>query len=258
MSKTIEIRDRKGKTITGDLYLPVKKQDKYPLVLMIRMVGGSQKQSAAIGMANKLIKGGIAAFCLDLTDESAEGAERATGILANSLENIEDVLDYFCKQDFVDKKRIGILGCGFGGTKALMIASKMDTIKTVISLGALGSMEEERKFFFSEVINDPNRKFMEFLSRHGQSFKIPVGLINDFMLTDFMGMVAKIKCPVCVMHSIGDDVIAYKEAVSIYEALACKVKKLESLPHDIPHEPREKEHVEIIGGLVAGWLNKYL
>jgi len=258
MSETVIITNRQGKRIVGDLHLPAEKQDKYPLVLVVHGFKGHKDQGWTTEAAQRLSEEGVAAYRFDLTNGIGESDGDLVNItMTGNIEDIEDVLGYFQKQDFVDESRIGLAGHSLGAMEILISAGKRNDIKTIVAMSS-ATNEDLGKRKEKELQEIEEKGYFKVFSRSKDKwYKVGKQFLEDRMGLDFLGFVKGIKCPTLVLHGKGDETCDFAGARKTFESLCCEKDFIE-LPEEIPHTYRQPEHIRAAVGPMVEWMKKYL
>lgn len=129
----VHFRNRYGIALCGDLYLP---KDAAKVLAAVAVAGpfGAVKEQCAGLYAEELASRGFATLAFDPSFIGESGGE-ARNVASPDI-NTEDfsaAVDFLSTRDFVDPKKVGILGiCGWGGM-ALNAASMDTRIKATVT-----------------------------------------------------------------------------------------------------------------------------
>jgi uncharacterized protein len=128
----VTFKNRYGITMSGDLYLPKKRDSELLAALAISGPFGAVKQQSSGLYAQTMAERGFATIAFDPSYTGESGGEpRNVSSPEINTEDFSAAVDYLGLQSFVDRNKIGIIGiCGFGGM-ALNAAAVDKRIKAV-------------------------------------------------------------------------------------------------------------------------------
>lgn len=128
-SRSVSIQGKNYK-LSGTLVVPVGVGNTTPAVVFYHgMV--SKSKPRYVKRAEALAQKGIAALCFDFRGCGESDGKLGELSIADWLDDALLACDYLAKQDFVDKKRIGIDGKSFGGYMAALV-SKQRNVKSMV------------------------------------------------------------------------------------------------------------------------------
>lgn len=129
----VYFHNRYGIKLCGDLYLPRDASGNLPAIAVSGPFGAVKEQCSGL-YAEELASRGFAALAFDPSFIGESGGQvRNVASPDINTEDFSAAVDFLAIQDFVDPKKIGILGiCGFGGMA--LNAAAMDTrIKATVT-----------------------------------------------------------------------------------------------------------------------------
>ncbi len=154
----VQFHNRYGITLAGDLYLPKDHEGELAAIAVAGPFGAVKEQAAGL-YAEELASRGFAAMAFDPSFIGESGGEvRNVASPDINTEDFSAAVDYLSVQDFIDSKRIGILGiCGFGGMA--LNAAAMDTrIKATVSSTMYDMTRVNAKGYFDEA-DSPDARY---------------------------------------------------------------------------------------------------
>lgn len=109
--------------IYGQIYIPEKDEEKYPLVILSHGLGGNYADGK--GYAENLVEKGIVVVTFDFRGgggQKSEGKITDMSVLTE-ISDLETVLNEAINWDFIDSSRVVLLGASQGGLVSAVVAS---------------------------------------------------------------------------------------------------------------------------------------
>lgn len=207
------ILESKGLKLFGILHLPVG-VEKPPVVLICHGLAGHKmgKQRLYVSLATLLTQVGIAAFRIDFRGSGDSEGEFHEMTVTSCLEDTHIALDYLQSLDKIDSERIGIYGRSFGGSVAVMAASKFSHIKSVALWAPVFNADPWRELWAavqSGKLDDEQKE--KVMTINGQ---VPsMEFYAEFFNIDLVDDLDQLKdIPVLHIHGIKDELIQIEHA----------------------------------------------
>ncbi|MEM5431029.1 alpha/beta hydrolase [Cupriavidus oxalaticus] len=134
--KTVSIKHQYW-NIAADLHFPpdFDEKKKYPAIISAHPIGSCKEQTAGIVYGSALAEAGFVVIAFDASFQGGSGGEpRYIEDPTLRVEDFRVVADYLVTLDYVDERRIGVLGmCGGGGysINAAMTERRIRAVGTV-------------------------------------------------------------------------------------------------------------------------------
>lgn len=144
MQKAIEIVSQ-GKVLRGMLHTPQNISGKIPAVILFHGFTGNSMEPHFIfvKLSRYLEKIGIASVRFDFAGSGESDGDFVDMTLSNELSDAHNILDFVKTLDFIDNKRIGLIGLSMGGTIASMLAGQRPLeIKSLCLLAPAGTIAD--------------------------------------------------------------------------------------------------------------------
>lgn len=206
-----------GYEIPATLTLPKGEPGvKYPAVVMCHG-NGSTRHEAGGGydlLAPELAKAGIASIRFDYIGNGDSKGDYIDFTLSKGVEDANTCLEYLKTLDTIDTERVGIMGWSQGGGIALVVASKNDAYKSVLTwAGAMydGSINEEQYAIAKE------KGYYEVEYGWRDSLKQSPAYYEDKMTFVVASAVPLIKAPILAINGSKDDVVVPETAQKIID-----------------------------------------
>ncbi len=201
--------------IYGIFYIPENAGQKLPAIIFSHGYGGTHKVGEPYAKA--LAKQGYAVYCFDFrggSPHSRSGGSVLEMSVFTELDDLEQVLDYVEKQDFVDDESIFLMGTSQGGAVSAMAASRhKDSIRGMVLLYPAFVLPDRAEELFGEAENIPQT--YTFLG-------MEVGKVYFESLIDYdiYSDISSYDKDVLIIHGTADKVVP----------ISCAEKALETYP----------------------------
>jgi dipeptidyl aminopeptidase/acylaminoacyl peptidase len=171
-----------------------------------------------------------AGYALLLVDARCQGRsdEDSFASLPRFAEDIEAALAWLAQQAEVDAARLGIVGHSVGAGAALLVAAHQPTLRGVVSIAAFAHPAAMmRRWLAAKRI--PYRPFGTYILGYVQRV---IGYRFDDIAP--CRTIARVACPVLLVHGLADETVPVSEARAIYAARAGEAVELLLVPgsHD--------------------------
>ncbi len=236
-----------GQLIVANLGLPYAGA---PCIIMSHGLESSKDGDKWLSLAPRLYAAGFAYLRF-----SYRGCGQGEGCSQGSFENTTlsgRVQDYRAAIDFVEtaavaKKGLGVVASSFGGTVA--IAAGDIRIKAMVTMATPcrfeAPTEEQLKMY-------QTRGFFDLPSGR----RLRTGFWYDVKRLDVCNAVARINCPLLIIHGSADKTVPVADVHQLYEK-ANTIKRLEIIEGG-NHGFDNPAHLEQVIGLTLDWFKKYL
>lgn len=125
----VEITVADGVTLVGTLYAPAQSGVPLPGVILLHMLGSDRASWHEFGV--RLALEGYTALAFDMRGHGDTGGGRD---FQKTIQDLEGVWDYFAGRPEVDEDSIAIVGASIGANLALVTASTLPSVDTVVLL----------------------------------------------------------------------------------------------------------------------------
>lgn len=211
----VKFPGRQGLILSGRLHLPAGvRQDRPILIICHGFRGGMDGHGRAAGLAGKAAGMGIAALRFDFSGTGESEGDFADTSLSSYLLDLAGAVEF---AQSVTKGPILILGRSFGGTAALMFASRNPGVAAVCTWAAPVDLEETFVRLARPLLDEGD-----------EVLKIPEGdgyyllkrsFFDDLLQYDVLTAAGKISPrPILVVHGTADETVDFNQGMKLFEA----------------------------------------
>ncbi len=249
MEQQVTFGNGRGERLAGVLHPPRGTATGFGVILCHGME--SSKESLKLLQLSASLSGaGHAVLRFDFT-----GAGESSGDF-ESITCTRQVDDLAAAHERLKERgtaEVGIVGSSMGGTTALLYAAAADGVAALVTLAAPFDPRAllERDFPPGAVARWRARGFIEFGDR-----RLKTDFLEEALTLDVAAAVARITCPVRVIHGGADATVPVEQARALHAALPGE-KALHIFP-DADHRFTAPDHREAALGLAEEWLGRHL
>jgi len=216
-----------------------------PAPAVVVMHGWGGNAAMMLPLARPLRDAGFAALYLDARCHGASDDDSFAS-LPRFAEDLDHALDWLEQQSCIDPARIGVIGHSVGAGAALLSASRRPGLAAVVSVAAFAHPEAMmRRWMSAQRI--PARTVGRYILGYVQK---AIGHRFDDIAP--VATIARVRCPVLLVHGAGDDVVPSSEAREIFAARADAAVELRIIDgsHDSFSDP-ERHMQDVIAFLCS-------
>ncbi|MFC1600628.1 alpha/beta hydrolase [Patescibacteria group bacterium] len=250
MQEKVFVKNKKGLRLATVIERP-KFKGEFPTVFLFHGFKGYKEEAQYSKLAKELLKNRIASVRFDASGFGESGGDfRKDYRLTNYIKDAFVIYEYVIQKDWVDKKRIGMMGHSLGAAVVLVIASKYPQIKAVVSVSTPDIFATR---------DDLGKRLKEWMakgyievgsSKAGKNLKVPYKFALDAMKYDIRKYAGKISSQKLFILGKEDTRVVPDQTRNVYKA-AEEPKKLievENMRHDYKRQPKilKKVNKEIV------------
>lgn len=249
-SEKLKITNRKGLVLNAQLELPANQKPNY-YAIFAHCFTCSSSLSAVRHVSRALTQDGFAVVRFDFT-----GLGRSEGEFADShfSANVEDLLDVHAYMAEHYQAPSLLVGHSLGGASVLVVASKLDSVKAVATIGAPATVTHV-KHLFSHGIDAIETHGEAEVNIGGRPFKINKDFVEEFDKTDLPAVVKRMRKPLLIMHSPFDKIVGVDNAKQLYDN-AKHPKSFVTLD-DADHLLTQEKDSQYVGEVIGTWAKRY-
>ena len=247
----IRFTNRNGIQLAGNLELPPGGHWQ-ATALFAHCFTCTRNVKAARNITRALADAGIAVLRFDFTGLGESKGDFADTNFSSNLDDLEDAAMWLA--DKLAAPQL-LVGHSLGGTAALAVAERLNSVRGVATLAAPASAEHVLDQF-GEELGAIEKDGSAQVQLAGRPFRIRRDFVEDARRHSFEDRLRKLRRALLVMHSPSDKIVSIDNAQKIFEA-ALHPKSFISLDH-ADHLMPEQADSRYAGGLIAAWASRYL
>ena len=247
----VHFDSRAGLSLTGSIELPPGGRWK-ATALFAHCFTCGRNIRAARQISSALTAAGFAVLRFDFTGLGESEGEFADTTFSSNLDDLEDAAHWLAENLAAPQL---LVGHSLGGTAALAVAERLDSVHAVATLAAPSSPEHVLKQFGDDLERIEAEGSAE-VELAGRSFRIRRDFIEDARSQDLPARLRRLRRALLVMHAPGDTLVPVSEAEAIFTG-ALHPKSFVSLD-DADHLLSRDEDADYAGGVIAAWASRFL
>ncbi len=257
MDEKIQIKNNKGLLLSAIVAKP-EKLGKFPTVLLLHGFKGYKEEETYSDLAKRFLDQKIASVRFDASGfGDSEGTLENDYRFSNYIDDTESVYEWMLLQDFVDTRKIGVIGQSMGGAQTILFASNHPEIKFAVAISppdrigtddALGAVKDAWKY---------KGYLEEMSSRYAKKIKIPYAYLEDAMQYNFVQLVKQVKSPLLIVLGEKDTTVLPVQTQRVFRAAKQPkiLMRFEKMNHFYKKDP---EVLQIVNGRIINYVKSYL
>ena len=247
-----EFNNAHGESLAGLLEMPEHDAAITGFGLFAHCFTCGKDIAAASRISRALSARGIAVLRFDFT-----GLGNSDGDFSNSnfSSNVDDLVRAAQALQIQYQAPQILIGHSLGGAAVLAAASKLDSIKAVVTIGAPATAQHV-KHLFKEQSAAIEREGEAVVTLGVREFSIRRQFLDDIDNYSSTDEIRRLDAALLVMHSPIDQVVSIDEASRIYQA-AKHPRSFISLD-GADHLLSRAADAEYVAGMIASWASRYL
>ena len=212
MERQVTFSNGRGERLAGALHLPPGETGSLGVILCHGMES-SKESLKLLHLGGTLSRAGYMVLRFDFTGAGESTGDFESITCTRQVEDLEAAHELLKEQGVA---RVGIIGSSMGGTTALVYAGAAEGVAALVTLAAPFNPREllERDFPPEAVARWRERGFVEF-----NGHPLTTDFLEEALTLDVAGAVARITCPVLVIHGDADPIVPVKQARELHAAL---------------------------------------
>ena len=237
--------------LSGRLELPATKPVAF--ALFAHCFSCNKNVHAATRISRALRDQGIAVLRFDFTGLGASEGDFANTNFSSNLDDLRSAVTALRESHQAPSL---LVGHSFGGTAMLFLASEIEEVRVVASIGAPSEPNEISKLLGAATVDRIETEGSAQVQLGAQAFQISRQFLTDISSASLQQRLKELKKPVVVFHAPHDEVVSIEHADKIVAA-ANHPKSFISLD-GANHLLSRREDSEFVGDILAQWVARYL
>lgn len=239
-----------GFELAARLDLPVGEPRGYGL--FAHCFSCSKDVLTAVRISKALTAHDIAVLRFDFTGLGNSQGDFANTNFSSNLEDLRHAAQYLHERYQAPKL---LIGHSLGGAAVLAVASDIPEVRVVATINAPSDPSHISQWFQENLAQITADGEAEVLLA-GRKFRIQKQFLQDLAEQRLLDKVAKLHCPLLIMHSPVDAVVNIEHAMHIFHA-AKHPKSFLSLD-DADHMVSRPQDATFVAAVLSAWAGRYL
>ncbi len=212
MEQHVTFSSRRSGHLAGVLHLPAGKANSSGVILCHGMES-SKESLKFVHLGESLSGAGFTVLRFDFTGAGESAGEFESITCTRQVEDLEAAHELLRGRGLAE---VAVIGSSMGGTTALMYAGGAENVAALVTLAAPFDPRAllERDFPPKAVALWRDQGFIEFNGR-----RLRTDFLEEALAIDVASAVARITCPVLVIHGDADPTVPAAQAVALHDAL---------------------------------------
>ncbi len=247
----VQFSNDDGDVLSGKINLPID-QNPHNFVLFAHCFTCTKNLKAITNISRSLTSLGFGVLRFDFTGLGKSEGEFKD---SNFSSNVNDLL---AASRFLDKNYHApsvLIGHSLGGAAVLAVASKMESVRAVATIGA-PSHPNHVTHLFDGSIDEIKKNGFASVSIGGQDFTIKEQFLDDLKSITTKEIIDTNKAALLIMHSPQDTVVGIKNAEELYTA-SRHPKSFITLDGADHLLSRQSDSL-YVGSVIGSWASRYI
>ena len=247
----VEFINREGTKLSARLELPA---DRKPLnfAIFAHCFTCNKNYRAVRQIGHAMAAKGFGVLSVDFTGLGESGGDFSDSTFSGSVDDLLAAAEYLTRDH---KAPVLIIGHSLGGAAAILSASRLESVKAVVTIGAPADPEHVKKLFVDRVDEIVEEGAVE-VDIGGRPFVLKREFVEDLDNHDLLAVVKAMDKAFLFLHAPEDNVVGISNAADLYKA-ARHPKSFVSLS-GADHLLSEAEDGRYAGELIASWAARYV
>ena len=245
-------KNSRGQKLCGVVSIP-EGEGPFPAVILCHGLWSNKYRNSYVELTKLLCKKGIASLRFDMLGHGESDGDVKEITVSTGVESLNSALDFICKQDFVDKNKLGLFGASYGGS--VVIAGFDKKFKVVVLKCPASNYKKTREIQLGKKgIDEWRKRGWADIKGHILGYCFFEDLLKNH--ADQYLDAEKISVPTLIIHGDVDKTVPLAHSKALYKTLNCE-KRLEIID-GAWHRFKEPEHFDKVLQLSADWFKEHL
>lgn len=182
-------------------------------VLMAHCFTCSKDIHTMTRLAKALTDAGFAAFRFDFTGLGESDGDFAKKTLSGNVSDVSRAATTLVEMGFGP---CGLIGHSLGGAAALLSATRLKTVRSVVTISAPSEATHVKHLFATDQLELAQGRTDVTIG--GRTFELETEFLHDLENHDVVDAAAQLDRPYMVVHAADDQVVAFSEGERLYGA----------------------------------------
>ena len=250
-TRKVTFTNQKGYQLSAKIDLPLKKNP-FPFVIFAHVFTGNKNLVASKHISRALTMNGFGVLRFDFTGLGESEGDFSDTNFSSNVEDLEAAAAFVATHYMAPSV---LVGHSLGGIAAIFAATRLDSIKAVVSIGAPSYPEH-----VTHLIKDKRHEIEENgcaqVDIGGRKFTIKKQFLDDLEAQEHVPVIKNLDKALLVMHSPQDRIVEIQNAANIYK-LAKHPKSFVTLDR-ADHMLSNKDDAFYAGNVIASWVKRYI
>ncbi len=252
IEQPVDFLNAKKERLLGVLTLP-KYITNLPALIICHGFSRNKSERKFVELSRYIANKGIAVLRFDFAGRGESEGDFGKTDISKEASDLALAFNFLSKQKRVNANRIAILGHSLAGLVAILFQRQYQKANTLILLAPALQQNDLVKQWYTP-------KQIALWQKQGYldtaKGRLGVKYLREALALDWQEAVAKIKCPVLVLHGKDDEDVPLKYAKSLFNEL--KAEKQIVVVEQTDHSFESEQAKQTLCKTTTRWLQKYL
>lgn len=250
-NKNITFTNAEGTSLSARLELPVDRKPQ-TFAVFAHCFTCNKNFRAVRQISSALATNGFGVLSFDFTGLGDSGGDFSDTTFSGSVSDLIAAAEYLATNYTAPSL---LIGHSLGGAATILAASKLDSVKAVVTIGSPSEPQHVKKLFRAQIetIEESGASDVDI---GGRPFTLKREFVEDLDKQELLSVVGRMDKAFLFLHSPEDDIVGVENAAALYKA-ARHPKSFVSLS-GADHLLTAAEDGQYAGDLIASWAARYV
>ncbi len=246
-----KFKNKDGQDLSAKMELPANGHP-HNYAIFAHCFTCNKNLNAIRNVVNSMTEAGFGVLSFDFTGLGESQGDFADTNFSSNVDDIIAAADFLAKEY---KAPAILIGHSLGGAAVLFAGAKIDSVKSIATIGAPSNPEHVGHLVESGA-EEINKNGVADVNIGGRNFKIKKQFLDDLKMHTLKSVLKGMRKSLLVLHSPQDSTVGIENAAEIYTS-AHHPKSFVSLD-GADHLLTKKEDSLYAGKIIASWAERYL